>query len=290
MENILITGATGNIGQAIIHHIMKVKNKKNIILAARNIEKAKQKFQNNSELSYCHFDFESEATYKIAFKSIDILFLLRPPNLADIDKIFKPLLLAAKKQNIRKVVFLSVQGAEKSSIIPHNKIENLITQIGFEYIFVRPSYFMQNLTTTLLKEIKQKQTITLPSGNAKFNWIDVLDIGEFTSKMITNFNSFKNKAYEVTGSENLNFLEVANLLSTIIGNKIVYKSINPIAFYFRKIKEGLQSNFAIVITILHFVPRLQKAPKISNSFKIIVGKEPIMLRDFIERDIKLFQK
>ena len=91
---------------------------------------------------------------------------------------------------------------------------------------------MQNLTTTLLKEIKQKQIISLPSGNAKFNWIYVLDIGEFTSEMIRNFNSYKNKSYEVIGSENMNFSEVASLLAKIIGEKIVYKSLNPIAFYF----------------------------------------------------------
>lgn len=233
MENIWITRAPGNKGQTVIHHINKSEKQQKLFgLAARNIDKAKQKFQNNSKLVYCHFDFENEATYKNAFKSIDILFLLRPPNLADIDKIFKPLLFAAKKQKIRKVVFLSLQGAEKSRVIPHNKIENLIGQIGFEYIFVWPSYFMQNLTTTLLKEIKQKQIISLPSGNAKFNWIDVLDIGEFTSEMIRNFNSYKNKSYEVIGSENMNFSEVASFLSKIIGEKIVYKSLNPIAFYF----------------------------------------------------------
>ena len=51
MENIWITGAKGNKGQTLIHHINKSEKQQKLFgLAARNIDKAKQKFQNNSKL------------------------------------------------------------------------------------------------------------------------------------------------------------------------------------------------------------------------------------------------
>jgi hypothetical protein len=52
------------------------------------------------------------------------------------------------------------------------------------------SYFMQNLTTTLLPEIVKQKRITLPSGKAKFNWIDVKNIGEATAHLILNFAKY----------------------------------------------------------------------------------------------------
>ena len=187
MKQILITGATGNIGKEVIRYLYEIENTAEIILAVRDIEKAKSIFSNFKGLNFRKFDFINQNTFNLAFEKIEILFLLRPPNISEVDKYFKPLLNSAKKNGIEKVVFLSVQGAEKSKVIPHNKIEHLIQSIGFKYIFVRPSYFMQNLTNTLLPEILNSQTITLPSSQAKFNWIDVKNVGEVSAILIKYF-------------------------------------------------------------------------------------------------------
>lgn len=284
MKRILITGATGNIGTEVVHYLCELDKESEIIVAVRNVENAKKKFSTLSSLSFSLFDFEKQDSFDKAFNDIDILFLLRPPHISEVDKYFQPLLQSAKNNGIEKVVFLSVQGAEKSKVIPHNKIEHLIKSIGFKYIFVRPSYFMQNLTTTLLPEIQKNQTIKLPSGQAKFNWIDVKNIGEVSAVFIKSFEKYENKAYEITGTENKNFQEVTEILSETIGTKFNFKSINPIIFYFKKRKSGIESGFASVMTILHFLPRLQKEPKISDNFNKLTGKKPTRLKEFIERE------
>jgi uncharacterized protein YbjT (DUF2867 family) len=287
-KRILVTGATGNIGQEVIHFLSSSNSEAKILAGVRNIEKAKEKFIDYPDLHYRQFDFEQESSYSKAFDQVDVLFLLRPPHISDVDKVFLPLLNSAKENGITKIVFLSVQGAEKSKVIPHNKIERLIQELHFDSIFVRPSYFMQNLTTTLLPEILTKQSITLPSGKAKFNWIDVKNIGEAIAQLILNFKQYKNEAYEITGTEKKDFEEVASLLSAILERKIKYKPINPISFYFRKKKEGMKSGFALVMTILHYLPRLQAEANISNNFQKLTGKNPTTLADFIRREKEIF--
>src|SRR6056297_1384038 len=141
MSNILITGATGNIGFEVIRFLTKIDSSNRIIAGVRNIEKARNVFE----------DFD---TFDNALNGIDKIFLLRPPHISAIDKYFKPLIFKIKEKNITRIVFLSVQGAEKSKVIPHNKIERLIKEYGLDYVFLRPGYFMQNLTTTLLHDIR----------------------------------------------------------------------------------------------------------------------------------------
>lgn len=284
MKRILITGATGNIGAEVVQYICEFDTDSEIIAAVRNVATAKRRFPNLPNLAFRPFDFEHRESFRSAFKEIDLLFLLRPPHISQVDRYFKPLVQAAQDGGIERIVFLSVQGAEKSSVIPHHKIEKLITSFGFEYIFVRPSYFMQNLTTTLLTEILENKTITLPSGAAKFNWIDTKNIGEATARLITSFEKFQNNAYEITGTENRNFREVAELMSAVIGTAFTYKSINPIRFYFMKRNQGIESGFAVVMAMLHFLPRLQNEPVISDNFKMLTGKEPTTLKEFIERE------
>jgi uncharacterized protein YbjT (DUF2867 family) len=290
MNKTLITGATGNIGQEVVQYLGALEDEIETIAAVRNIEKAKSKFSDYPNLSFRKFDFCDQESFNSAFKGIDILFLLRPPHISEVEKYFKPLLHSAKDNGIKKIVFLSVQGAEKSSIIPHNKIEKLIKSFQFEYIFVRPSYFMQNLTTSLLSEIQKSKTITLPSGKAKFNWVDTKNIGEATASLIASFEKYQNSAYEITGNEKRNFSEVAELMTDVIGAKVTYKRINPISFYFKKRKEGVKSGFAVVMTVLHFLPRFQKEPDTTDNFKMLTGKEPTLLQDFIAREKGLFLK
>ncbi len=284
MKRILITGATGNVGTEVVHSLCGLDKKSEIIAAVRSVESAKRQFPNYSNLIFRRFDFEDRTSFNSAFNDIDTLFLLRPPHISKVEEYFHPLLQSAQENDIQEVVFLSVQGAERSKVIPHHKIERLIKSHEFKYIFVRPSYFMQNLTTTLLPEILESRTITLPSGQAKFNWIDVKNIGEASAVFIKLFERYQNKEYEITGTENKSFQEIADLISELTSVKVTYKSINPISFYFKKRKEGVQSGFAVVMTMLHFLPRLQKEPEISNNFKMLIGKDPTTVEEFIERE------
>ena len=284
MKRILITGATGNIGTEVVHSLIELNSDSEIIVAVRNIKKARKKFTDSPKLLFRQFDFDKSDTFSATFNQIDVLFLLRPPHISEVDKFFRPLLNSAKENGINKIVFLSVQGAEKSKVIPHNRIEHLIQELKFNYIFVRPSYFMQNLTTTLLPEIVNSRTITLPSGNAKFNWIDVKNIGEASARLILDFEKYQNQAYEITGIESKNFSEVAQLMTEITGERIRFRNINPLSFYFKKKKEGIRSGFALVMTILHFLPRLQADPEISDIYHKLTGKVPTRLQEFIERE------
>lgn len=289
MSNILITGATGNIGFEVIRFLEKIDTSNRIIAGVRNIEKAKSVFKDFPKLDFVHFDFEDFETFENALTDIDRIFLLRPPQISDVDKYFIPLLSTIKKNKVNEIVFLSVQGAEKSKVIPHNKIERLINDFELNYIFLRPSYFMQNLTTTLIKDIKTKREIILPSGQAKFNWIDIENIGEAAAILLEKFIDYKNQAFEITGLENESFIKVTSLINNTIENPIRFRNVNPFNFFWIKKREGMEKGMIIVMILLHFLPRFQKEPSISDFYERLTGKKPTDLKTFIKRDKKLFE-
>jgi len=284
MKKILITGATGNIGFEVVRFLFKTNSQNTIIAGVRSVEKAKKLFGRLPNLEYANFDFENPETFDMALTDIDLLFLLRPPHISDIDKFFKPLLAKIKEKGIHQVVFLSVQGAEKSSIIPHHKIEKLIREFELDYIFLRPSYFMQNLITTLLEDIQKKRKIILPAGKALFNWIDAENIGETAALLLENFKKYKNQAIELTGYENRSFYEVTDAINRIIENPIQFDNANPFRFYRIKKREGMDKGMILVMIMLHFLPRFQKPPRISNFYEEIRGKKPTTLNEFIVRE------
>ena len=284
MKQILITGATGNTGYETIRYLFKNQTQNHIIAGVRNINKAKKKLKAFPSLEYTVFDFEKPETFHTALQGITSVFLLRPPHISDIKSYFQPLIAKISEKGVREIVFLSVQGAAKSRIIPHNKIERLIREYQLNYIFLRPSYFMQNLTTTLVHDIRYKRRIILPAGKAKLNWIDVQNIGETSAILLEQFNTWKNNAYDLTGMENENFYKIAEMLSEVLGEKTEYKNVNPLRFYWIKKQEELPKGMIMVMIMLHFLPRFQKEPEITGFYQKLTGKTPATLKTFVQRE------
>jgi uncharacterized protein YbjT (DUF2867 family) len=280
---ILITGATGNVGMAILNAIQKQNISLNIITGVRDLTTDSKKLA-SYKVSFEQFDFMNAATYKPALQNCDILFLLRPPQIADTKNIFEPLIQSAKDNGVKHIIFLSVQGVEKSSIIPHHKIEKQIVASGIPYTFLRPAYFMQNFTTTLHNDLVNKRLIYLPAGQAKFTLVDVADIGNVAATILKNVELHKNKIYELTTTTKLTFAQMAQQLSRGLGIEITYTSPSLINFFITKQKEKLPVGYIFVLIMLHYFPRFQKEPAVTDCIKKITGIEALEFDQFINNN------
>ena len=280
MLKVLITGATGNVGIEVLSALKKLDHQLEIYAGVRDSEFVNEKLL-NFKVKTIPFDFTNSETFNKAFQNIDILFLLRPPQISEVKKYFAPLIEIAKKSSIKHIVFLSVQGVENSKIIPHHKIEKLIVDSKIPYTFLRPAYFMQNFTTTLRNDLVNNSRIYLPAGQAKFTVIDTEDIGSVTAKVIIEPQNHINKSYELTNNETLTFTEMAAKISNGIGKTIKFVSPNLLQFYLTKRKEKMPKMLILVMIMLHYFPRFQTTPKTTEWVKIITEQEPKSFDDFV---------
>lgn len=286
MTNVLITGATGNVGMEVVIALQKLDHHLALFAGVRDTTSDNGKLA-NFKIKAIKFDFTNKETFGPALKNIDILFLLRPPQISDVNKYFAPLIEIAKQSSVKHIVFLSVQGVENSKIIPHHKIEKLIVASEIPYTFLRPAYFMQNFTTTLHADLVKNNRIYLPAGKAKFTIIDVEDIGAVTAKVITEAQNHRNKSYELTNNETLTFSEMAEKISNGIGKTINFISPNLLQFFCTKKKENMPSMLILVMIMLHYFPRFQKTPQTTKWVKIITGQEPKTFDEFVTSNRQL---
>jgi len=280
MKNILITGATGNVGISVIEALWPHANQINLIAGVRDPDSKDEK-PDSFKIKRVKFDFTDNTTFNNAFKQVDILFLLRPPQISDVKNIFEPLILAAMESKIQHIIFLSVQGVERSSIIPHHKIEKLIVDSKIPFTFLRPAYFMQNFTTTLRNDLAKNHRIFLPAGKAIFTLVDVRDIGKTAAAIILDSGSHINKKYELTSSEKYNFAGMAVKLSDGLGVPINYESPNLLRFFWVKRKEKMPVPLILVMIMLHYLPRFQKVPENTEWVMKLTGNQPILFEKFI---------
>ena len=275
---ILITGATGNVGVAILN---RFDPQADIYAGVRNIEKAKT-HPHCRNYKLCVIDFEQE---KYPRHDFDAVFLLRPPQLAK-PEIFRKYLATLKPTT--KVVFLSVQGADTKTYLPHAKIEKIISSLGLQHTFIRPTYFMENLTTTLWNELAENNRIYLPSSDLLFNWIAISDVAEVATKALK--CDLTEDSLEITGCSNLNFYQVVSKINKICDTKIKYVSPSLIEFVFYNLKKREKISYILVMIMLHYLPRFSKKDHNSTDFQNVTGRQPVSIEKFIHDNCSKFQQ
>ncbi|NIJ52593.1 NmrA family NAD(P)-binding protein [Dyadobacter arcticus] len=280
MLNILVTGATGNVGAEVIKSLLKVKYDLKLLAGVRDLEIGCKELT-DKRISLVRFDFTDTTSYTPALQNCDFLFLMRPPQISEVYKYFGPLLDVAKRVGVKHIVFLSVQGVEKSKIIPHYKIEKLIVASHIPFTFLRAAYFMQNFCTTLKNDLLDRRRIFLPAGGARFAVVDVRDTGHVAAIVLTNATEHINKSYDLTASQLFTFQEMAAKLTSILGVNVKYTSPGLINFFLAKRREGIPINFILVMIMIHYFPRFQKEPIITDCIESITGEEPITFNEFV---------
>ena len=205
---VLVTGASGNVGRYVIKELLN--KKEDVVAAGTNTKKLKELFGN--EVNVVHFDFTNKSTFDEALRGVDRVFLMRPPHLGKPEDLY-PFIDAMKSHDIKLVSFLSLMGIEKNTIPPHHKIEKYIEKAKVPFAHIRPGFFMQNISGIHSIEIKEKNEIFVPAGKSKTSFIDAADIGLSVATLLHKPEKHKNKAYTITGSESLNYYQIAETLS-----------------------------------------------------------------------------
>jgi uncharacterized protein YbjT (DUF2867 family) len=283
---ILITGATGNVGRPLIEHLLRGNDQVTIQAAVTEIATAGHLFP-SSRVQPVEFDFlRPEITHR-ALQGIDKVFLLRPPQLSRVRQEIFPFIDQMQAAGVKQVVFLSLQGVENNKITPHYKIEQYIRQLSLPYTFLRPSFFMQNLTTTHLEEIRDEGRLYLPAGKGATNFVDVREVAEAGAKVFLETGHIP-QAYELTGPRAYTYHEITQIISEVTERQIQYQPAGFLPFIWKKWRKGIPLGFAFVMAALYTVARLGKADGYSDELQELLGRPPKDFADFALEHARLW--
>lgn len=280
MGSVLITGINGNVGTYVYESLVKMNQ--DIVGAVTSISKSKNKFK---DTKLVEFDFLNKNTYEEALEGVDRVFLMRPPHLGQPQDLY-PFIDYMREKGIELVVFLSLMGVEKNTIPPHHKIEKYIEGVGIPHCHIRPGFFMQNLSGIHANEIKESNNIFIPAGGSKCSFIDAKDIGYAIAKILSEYTLHQNTEYTITGQEALDYYQAADILSEVLGRKIIYSKPSWLSFrqymiYHRKLDKKMVN----VMIMLYFMTRLGTASAIHSDYQKITGDAPRTFKQFAKENI-----
>lgn len=276
MKHYLIVGASGAVGSLVAQQLAAQGA---LISALTSKHEGAGRVEGN--IRWVHADLGSGKGVAEAFTGVDRAFIFAPPGYVPQNEILSPLIQAAVRNKLEKVVLLTALGANAVDSAPLRLAELELENSALAFNIVRPNWFMQNFNTFWIQGINEHSKILLPTGQAKGSFIDIRDIADVVVRLISN-DDLNNQAFDITGSESLGHDEVAEHLSKVAGRKIAYQEIPPEVLKQGFLAAGLPEKYAdFLLLILGFFAQGYSAHT-TNSVQELLGRSPILFKQYAE--------
>lgn len=276
---VLVTGATGNVGRPIVAGLHEAG-----VPVRAAVQPGREAAGLPDGVEVVPFDFRDPATWDAAFDGVERMFLLRPPDISDVRRDLVPAVERAGGRGLRHVVFLSLQGAERIKVVPHAKVESWLRSSGLAWTFVRPSFFMQNLSTTHRADVVAGR-LSVPAGRGRTAFVDALDVAAVAVEALRNPQDHAGRAWTPTGPEALGYDEVASRLSVVLGRPVVYARPGILG-YARHARQvlGMPWGMVGVTTAIYLTARLGLADGLTDDVRTVTGAAPRSFDEFARRE------
>lgn len=281
---ILVTGATGQVGGKTIDYLLPHKDIE-IVAAVRSQEKAGQ-FTDRGIKSVL-LDFDDTSTHLPAFEGIHSLFVVTGYTV-DMLRQSKVLVDNAKKANIKHIVHLGACGPDDATVghwVWHQLVERYIEWSGFSFTHLRPQDFMQNLLSYGNEKAIKNGVINGYVDDATLSWVDVENVAEVAALSLINPEKHNGKTYRLS-YDALNFAEIAELMTSIVGQPFRYEALSP-EIFLQKMKDA-GAEMAYMNCVYdhwkkHANGTIPGSTETFDNFFEITGKQPTRWSDFIQK-------
>jgi uncharacterized protein YbjT (DUF2867 family) len=198
--NILVTGGTGTVGSQVVRDLLS--RGAQVTVLTRDASKAGKL---PAGVKAVTGDLSQVETVKRVFKGFDGVFLV---NTVSPTEIYEGLLsvCALREENVKRLVYLSVQDADKAAWLPHFGgkvgVEEAVKRSGIPYTILRPNNFYQN-DYWFKDVILQYGVYPQPLGSTGLNRVDVRDIAEAAAIALTSsgHGEHEGQTYDLVGPE-----------------------------------------------------------------------------------------
>jgi len=219
-HRILVTGATGTIGGAVVQALQQAGETDRIVAATRN--PARWAAGNVKAVA---MDFDLRETIAPALKGIDALFLVTGYSVSMLAQ-SKAVLDAARAEGVRHVVHMGAWSSGWSPfphLIWHDFIERYVQASGFSWTHLQPKTFMSNV----LKGLRPGST-TLHQfyGHTKVGWVDPRDVAVVAAASLIEPDRHAGQTYQLA-EDALSMAGVAEVLAEETGLPFEYEPRDP---------------------------------------------------------------
>ncbi|UCC51906.1 MAG: NmrA family NAD(P)-binding protein [Anaerolineaceae bacterium] len=282
---ILITGAAGKTGQAVIGSL--VARGQDVRGLVRRREQALLLEQLGVE-DIVTGDMGDQVTMNQAAVEADAIYHICPNVHPQEVAIGETAIRAAQAAGVRRFVYHSVLHPQIEAM-PHHwqklRVEEKLFASGLAYTIIQPAAYMQNVLANW-DFIVNDGVYTVPYAlETRLSMVDLRDVAEAVAAVLVEAGH-EGATYELCGAEDLSQYEIAQLMAKHLGRE-VNAEVMAIDKWERQARRAGLSDYA-VDTLLKMFRYYERYGFWGNSrvFGWLIGRSPVTFEGFLARTVR----
>jgi NAD(P)H dehydrogenase (quinone) len=288
MTKILVTGASGHLGGAVIAHLLKDGKvaASDIIAASRSPAKLSALADQGVETRAA--DFDDAASLEAAFAGVDRVLLISTDELAAPGKRLaqhKAAVAAAAKAGVGHILYTSMPNPDKSlvSFAPdHLGTEEAIKASGLAYTIIRNSWYIDNYFMGMPHNLQAGMWFT-STGEGRVPNISRDDCAAAAAAAVANPPA-GNVTLTLTGAELLNAEEIAAAVSKAAGKPLKVVQVTDEQLAEGVAGAGMPPFVVELVVSTDANIRAGNFEVLTDVFETLTGRKPQSVADFFEEN------
>jgi uncharacterized protein YbjT (DUF2867 family) len=282
---ILITGASGSVGKAVLQEASRKESKVRAMYRSKE-EAAKVPSGCEAVLA----DYSDKQSLRKALDGVTSAYLVCSP-IPQLVELESNVLDACKESGAKHVVLNSAMGAGdygKSFPSWHRKVEDKLKTTGMSYTILRPNGFLQNIVAYNAPSIRAQGAFYAAMGDAKVSYLDVGDIAVVAVKALQG-GAHAGKTYELNGPEAISNQELAKRISKVTGRTVNYVDIKESAQREAMLGMGMPEWQVAALLELQQYYKQGGGAKTDGLLKALIERDPFTIDQYLVANAKEFR-
>ncbi len=229
---ILVTGATGQLGTAVIQQLLKKTSATQIAAFVRDAGKAADLKEKGIDIRVGNYD--DTASLDTAVQGVNKVLLISSTDEGNRTQQHHNVIDAAKRVGVQSLAYTSRNLKNADTLAnglmkEHFQTEAYLKDSGLTYALFRNALYLDTVPQFVGGERVFAAGISVPAGDGKVAYALRSEQGEAIANALLESDS-ENKVYKLTGSDAWSFYDVADALTELSGKEVSYTPVDEATF------------------------------------------------------------
>ncbi len=285
---IIVTGATGQLGRAIVHHLVGRVPVHEVGASVRDPAKAADLAALGVRVR--RGDFDDPESLRDAFEgATQVLIVSSNAAASGGDPLaqHRAAIAAARAAGARRIVYTSHMAASATSAFPpmrdHAATEAMLSESGLAWTALRNGFYAAS-GIALMGDALKTGVIEAPA-DGKIAWTAHADLAEAAAMILADEGRYDGPTPPLTGSEALGLTDMAGIASELLNHAVERRTVTDEELRAKIVARGAPDRAADIALGLYVASRAGEFAVVDPTLERLLGRPPIALRDLIAEKI-----
>jgi NAD(P)H dehydrogenase (quinone) len=279
---IIVTGATGHIGAAIVENLLNRLPPDQIVASVRDVGKAAALSMQG--VAVRAGDFADPASLTSAFAGADQILIVSADKLGDeAVRLHRNAIGAARQAGANRILYTSHMGARAGSPFApadqHAITEADLEGAGLPYTSLRHGFYAESCLHMIGDSLKSGELRVPEDG--PISWTSRDDLAEADAAILLDAGAWDHITPPLTASEALTMADIAAIASEVTGREVRHVTVRDEEWSEARIAAGMPAIYAEMLLGTFRAARRGDFAATNPALEMLLGRTPRTMRELL---------